>query len=1072
MSVTRAAIERPIATVMVIMLFVVLGLFAHGRLGADLYPRTNIPWVTVLVAYPGAGAQEVETQVLNPIEEALQPISGVKNIFSGAAESLATVMIEFTMATDVDRALLDVSRALEGVRHRLPREAEKPVIQKYNINEQPILIAVLTGAQAPTELRRTAADRIKPVLEAVPGVGAVSVVGGARREIQVVVDRSRLEGYGLGLNQLVSYLEAANVNVPAGSLEYTRFHYQVRTRGEFQSLAELADLPVPLPGGGSVALREIADIRDTHAEVKQLARLNGQPAVGLVVQKQSDASIVDVAAAVRAELEHLRRQLPPGGDLLVAYDSSQFVRQSLTETQRTLLEGVAMTGLVLLAFLRDWRSVVTVMLAIPTSIVATFMMMYFAGFTFNLLSLLGLTMCVGILVDDSIVVLENIHRHRHQLRKPPARAALDGRLEIGTAAVAITLSDVAVFAPIAFMTGLVGQFFRQFGLTVVFATLFSLFVSFTLTPMLAARLPHAPPRDHLQRRPVLAGLYRRGAAGAARVAAFYRRFLLFALRRRGLVLGGVAALFLATMSVIPLGLIGSEFMVTPDEGSLTLDLEMPAGTSLQAMDGTVRAVEGRLAALPELQYYFATVGSGGAQAAPAGGPHLARIYVQLVPKTARQRSVWEVGDEIRSWGRDFPGLRLTVNEEAMVATGSPGPPVQMLVSGPDYGQLARLAGEVQRIVENTPGTVDVRSSWKPAGNPEVRVEPDHRRAARHQLTSAEIGRAVRAAVEGEVAGKYREGGEEVDIRVRLDRAVLRRPEDLAHLALVNSRGEAVPLGDVARVSFGEGPAEIEHHNRQRMIVISADVRGRSLGDVTGEIQAALKNLSLPPGYHISRYGEQQLMEESFAELIRALVLSVTLVYMILAVLYESLLTPFIRMLSLPCGAIGAVLTLLLTDQTFNLLSLMGIVMLDGLAAKNGTLLIDYTNTLIKRGLPLKEALLEASTTRLRPIIMTSATMIAGMLPTALALTEGSEIRQGLGLVIIGGMLTSTLLTPVLLPVAYSLVEDARGWLAARRPVWRISPPVSMLRRRVRSGPQTCHHHDHRSHGGKSGTKES
>ncbi|MBC7107105.1 MAG: efflux RND transporter permease subunit, partial [Firmicutes bacterium] len=603
------------------------------------------------------------------------------NIISGAAEGLATVLIEFTMNTDVDRAAMDVSRALDGVRHRLPREVEKPVVQKYNINEQPMLIAVLTGAQEPTQLRNLAEDRIKPVLEAVPGVGAVSVLGGAPREIHVVVDRSRLEGYGLGLNQLVNYLEAANVNVPAGSLEYPPFEYQVRTRGEFRSLAELADLPVPLPGGGSVPLREIADIRDTHAEVRELARLNGRPAVGLVVQKQTDASVVDVAAAVRAEIDRLRKQLPPGGDLLVAYDSSRFVRQSLTETQRTLLEGVATTGLVLLAFLRDWRSVAAVMTAIPTSIVATFMMIYFAGFTFNLLTLLGLTMCVGILVDDSIVVLENIHRHRYRLGKPPARAALDGRLEIGTAAVAITLSDVAVFAPIAFMTGLVGQFFRQFGLTVVFATLFSLFVSFTLTPMLAARLPHAAPRDLLQGRPALARLYRRGAAGAARVAAFYRRFLMFALRRRGLVLGAVAVAFLATMSLIPLGLIGSEFMVTPDEGSLTLNLEMPAGTSLETTDGIVRAVEARLAGLPELEYCFTTVGSGGARVAPSREPHLARIYVQLVPKGARDRSVWEVGDEIRSWGRDFPGLRLSVSEEALVVTGYPGPPVQMLVSG-------------------------------------------------------------------------------------------------------------------------------------------------------------------------------------------------------------------------------------------------------------------------------------------------------------------------------------------------------------------------------------------------------
>ncbi|NPV72869.1 MAG: efflux RND transporter permease subunit [Pelotomaculum sp.] len=1042
MRVTELAIKRPAAMTMVIMFFIVLGLVGYSRLSSDLFPKTNIPFVTIVTTYPGAGAREVESQVVDPIEEAVSSIPGLKRTTTTASEGMAITILEFTMSTDSDIAAIDAQKAIDSVLYRLPKDADKPIVQKYNMNAQPIMTIVLSGNRPLPSIYSAAKDIVKQQLETTPGVGKVSLVGGQEREIQVLVNRAKMEGYGLSINQVVNRLSLENINMPAGELKQPSTDFTVRLLGEYRSLSELEEIRIPFPGG-SVALKEIATVKDGLAEATQYARLNGRQAIAVIIQKQNDASIVDTSEAVLRQLEQIKKQLPKDMELVVTQNNADFIKGALDDTKRSLLEGVLMTGVVLMFFLREWRSVFTVMLAIPTSIISTFLMMYFAGFSFNLLSLMGLTLCVGILVDDSIVVLENIHRHR-TMGKDPERAAIDGRLEIGMAAVAITMQDVVVFMPIAFMSGLVGQFFRQFGLTVVFATLFSLFVSFTLTPMLSARLGGNGGRAGLPDSiPRLSNFAGRFSAFGRRSVAAYRRLLLWSLGHRRAVVAAVAGALVVSLGLIFTGAIGSEFMANPDQSKFTINLELPAGTPLNKTDEVVRRFEERLKNMPEVKYYLSMPGKSSDLF--ARGTNNAQIEVTLHPKNMRSRTVWQVADEVRGWKHDFPGLKLTVFEAVMVGTDQLGSPIQLEVVGPDEEKLAALAAKVQEIVEKTPGAVDVKSSWKATGQPEVQVTVDRLRAASYGLSAAEIARAMRASVDGDIAARYREEGKEYDIRVRLDRVNLTSMADVGEIKIGNAAGRLVPLNQVAKIELGSGPTTISHLNRQRLIVISANTKDRPLGDIAGDINAALAGLKIPEGYRVQFYGTQKDMEETFSDLIKALILAVTLVYMILVILYESFLTPLVRMLSLPCGAIGALWALFITGNTFNMMSLIGLVMLDGLAAKSGTLLIDYTNTLMKRGLTLREALLEAGTTRLRPIVMTAATMVGGMLPTALALAEGSEYRKSMAIVIIGGLVTTTLLTPVLIPVAYTLLEDFKGWMGCK---WHLKKE-RFLQKKVR-----------------------
>ncbi|KNZ70995.1 acriflavin resistance protein [Thermincola ferriacetica] len=1039
MNLTQLSIKRPAMMTMVIMVFVVLGLYTYHRMGAELFPSVNLPYVAVVTNYPGAGAEEIETQITKPLEDELASLSQLKRIRSQASEGFTFTVLEFEMSADADKAAMDVQKKVDMIKGRLPEDASDPVVYKQDINDQPVLIMALQSKRPLYETKKMAEDMIKDRLQKIAGVADVSVVGGQKREIVVSVDKAKLAGYGLSLNQIINRLRAENLNQPSGRLDRPEAEYNVRVLGEFKSLDDIRNLDIPTGNGASVPLSAVATVTDGYQEVREYSRVNGISAVSLMVFKQSDASIVEVGERVKEEIDKIQRELPEDVKIIVSRDTSQFIRTSLDDTRNSIIEGICTTALALYIFLREWRSTVIVALAIPTSLLAALMMMFFAGFTFNMLSLMGLALCIGILVDDSIVVIENIHRHL-KMGKDPATAALDGRMEIGMAAVAITLSDVVVFTPIAFMRGMVGQFFRQFGLTVVFATLFSLFVSFTLTPMLAAKLfkqeKGAGDEAGLTgsgRKSLFSWLWKRTGPVGQKVKETYLKFLHWSLDHRKTVLISVILLFLASLTLPALNIVGAEQMPKIDQGDMTVNLEMPVGTPIGETDKVLKEIERYLATIPEIKYYHTTLGSSGGMQGTSAGSHLGRIGIQLYEKKQRERTIWEIGDQIRKWGQNFTGGKISVTEADNM--GPPGGDIEIQVTGNDTQKLVALADQVKATVARIPGARDVDTDWR-IGQPEIQIKIDRRKASDAGLSVDEIARTVRAGLNGYTVGKFRQGGDETDINIRVENLNKSDINHIKSLPVSTVSGNVVQLQQLADIAPGSGPTEIKRIDRQRAIVVKGNLRGRSLNEFLQDAQKEVNKIKLPPGYHITFAGQAEGMKETFADLISALALSIILVYMVLVMLYESFMTPFIRMMALPLGVVGALLALAITGNTLNLFSMIGLIMMDGLVAKNGTLLIDYTHTLMNRGLTLREALVEAGKTRLRPIIMTTFTMIFGMLPTALALGEGAETRSSMAWVLIGGLITSTVFTLIVIPVVYTIMDDYKqkftGFISRRK----------------------------------------
>ncbi|MBC9783027.1 efflux RND transporter permease subunit [Heliobacterium chlorum] len=1039
MRLTELALKRPAMMTMVVLFFVVIGLYSYRSIGVELYPALNTPFVTVSVSYDGAGAEEMETQVIKPLEDGLSSLPHLKKITSVANEGRGNVLLEFELTANADQAAIDVQKKVDSVKGRLPDDVSDPVVIKRDMNATPVASISFSAPRPLYETFDIAKDVIKERLQKVNGVSDVTITGGQEREITINIDKTKLQMYGLSINQVIRRLEQENLNEPSGRLDRPDREYMVRVLGEFRSVEEIKNLEIPTANGSNIPLRHIADVKDGYKEIREYARLNGEPALAIMVFKQSDASLVDVGDRLKKELENIKADLPEGSQLVIARDFSNYIRLSVGGTRSSIIEGILSTSFALLFFLRDWRSMVSVLIAIPTSLISTLAGMYFAGFTFNVMSLMGMAMCIGILVDDSIVVLENIYRHL-AMGKSPKRAALDGRSEIGLAAIAITASDIVVFAPIAFMGGMVGQFFRQFGLTVVFATLMSLFVSFTLTPLLASRLLR-PMGEGEQMHPLAGVSWYKGVRKAlqrffipidhfaCKFRDTYLRVLDWSFGHRKTVLTAALAVFLLAVALIPLKLIGMEFSPQSDQGDLQVNVELPIGTPIQKTDQALKEVEAYIQTVPEVRYFQTAIGSSGGIGMSSTGSNIGRVGVSLVNKKDRDRSIWEVSEQIRDWSKTFPYGRVTVAESDSMHSSSGGT-VAIEISSSDHQALLEASEKIKDIVAQTPGSRDVDTNWR-VGQPEVKVQIDRLKAAYYGISVKEVSETLRASLNGNVATEYRQGDKEVDVTVKMTGLNKSELDALRSVNLATSDGKVIQLQQVAKISIGSGPTEIRRSDRQRTITINAGLQGRVLDDFLKDVDKEIKQKGLPRGVSYKFTGSAQNMQESFTELVAALLLSIVLVYMVLVMLYESYMTPFIRMLSLPLGIAGALFALAIARNSLNIFSFIGIIMMDGLVAKNGTLLIDYTHTLLEQGRTLREALVEAGRTRLRPIIMTTITMIFGMMPSALALTEGSESRSSMAWVLIGGLITSTFFTLIIIPVVYTIMDEWKGKLGMR-----------------------------------------
>ena len=1026
MNLTKFSISRPIGICMVVAFFVVLGLFSFYRIGVELLPSLNTPYVTISVNYPGANADSVEQQVVKPIEDAVSSVSNLKHINSTASSGRARITLELDFSANADAAAIDATKKVNAIRGKLPDDIDEPVVIKRDINAIPVMFIAVQSNHSLDDMYSKASNDFQDVLQQADGVSEIELHGGRDKEIAVEVDKDKLVHYDMTLAQVVKAIKSENVLMPSGSVYTDATTTDVRVKAQFLDESELDKIQVTNLKGAKIPLTAVANIRRKDQRVTRYARINGSDAVIMVVYKNSEANVVSTVDNVEKKLEQLRQD-NPDYTFTVTNESASYIRNSLHNTLQTLLEGLFTTGLVLFFFLRGWRSTLAVMVAIPTSLISTFFAMYLAGFTFNMMSLMGMALCVGILVDDSIVVLENIHRHLMQ-GEPPREAALHGRMEIGMAAIAITLCDVVVFLPIAFMTGMVGQYFKQFGLTIVFATLFSLFVSFTLTPMLASRLF----RDGLKIPDRKIWHKMDAIEDWARTA--YTKALVWSLDHSKKLIVPVLAIFIGALALIPTGLVGSEFMPQTDESGFRITVTLPTNANLERTDKVAKQLEDYLSTIPEVTYYTAMI--GGRQT------NEANIQVTLKNRQDRSRTIWQVTNQVRDFANDkvLDGdVRVQENQASVSGVsggfGRGSGNLRLELRGKNMEQLVAKSHEIESIMKNNvAGVRDVNSSYE-EGMPEYRLVVDREKLKHYGTSIGDLNDTFSNAISGKQAGvlanDVKNDNNDTDIYVRLRGSDGYHLSDLETIPL-NANGHIIYIADVATIKAETGPVTIRRTDKERSITLGATLDNRPLNEAMKDMRKELDTINMD-GITYRFTGQADQMSTTFGDLAMALGLSLILIYMILAILYESVKTPFIRMFSLPLGLIGSLFLLFLTNNSLNLYSLIGILVMDGLVAKNGTLLLDYTLTLMhEKGLPAREAIIEAGRVRLRPIFMTTLTMVVGMLPTALSLSAGAETRSSMAVVVIGGLLTSTVFTLLIIPIIFLFFEHHKIHVPVRK----------------------------------------
>ncbi len=1008
------AVVRPVFTSMLVAVFVFLGAFSYLAIPLDLFPTVDFPIVTVTTIYPGAGPEEVETEITEPIEDAISTIANLESLSSFSQENVSTVIVEFDFDVDADLAAIEVKDKVDAIRARFPSDAEPPTILKLDINAMPIMDVTISGPQALEALTDFADDVVRERLARVEGVASVTLTGGLEREIEVLVHPDRLRAYGLSITELAALVGGENITIPAGRVTEPDAEFSVRVVGEYASIADIQNLPLFLPQGGRIRLAEVATVREGFADVREIARYNGQPALSLSIQKQSGANTVAAAAGVFEAVDELRAQLPAGAVMEIVRDASEFIRDAVRDIFKNILIGMALTTAVLFLFLHSWRGTVVAAIAMPATIIATFLAIDQAGFTINIMTLMALGITVGILVTNTIVVLESIYRHLDQGESPNKAAEL-GTTEVAVAVAASALTNVVVFTPIAFMQGIIGQFFVSFGLTVVFATLVSVLISFTLTPMLAAKLLRTSETKLEETEGLLAGFWRAFDRGYASLQEDYRSALGWVLAQPShgwAVIGGTGVLVVLAL-VVQVVFVGGEFMPEQDEGLALITLEFPPGTPPERSSQAAARAESLLAEIPEITTTLTQIGG---QSRTFGGGSVSEVNLAQIQVTVESElPTTEIIPQFREKMAAIPDADVTVT---LAQSSGPGgdAPLMILVKGPERRRLEALAQEVTAVVAAIPGLVDVRNNIQ---NPrrEMVFRPNRDVLADHGLTVFAVGWTLRASIQGVVPGVYREAGDERDIRVRLTEESRNRTAELGSMQ-VRSRAGMVPVSSLGDVEEQAGETTIQRNEKQRAVQIDAYIGSGSLTQLANEIQLGLDEIGFPPGYSYEITGEFEMFQESLTEMLKALVMAIVLTYILLAMILESYVHPFTIMLTLPLGFVGAVFSLFLARASLNIFSMMAIIMLVGIVVNNAILILDYTHQLREKGMGVIEALMQAAPIRLRPIVMTNIAIAMALLPQAMGSGAGSFYRIPMAVVTIGGVLVAAVFTLFLIPVFY------------------------------------------------------
>ena len=1033
MWISDISIRRPVFATMVIVSFMVLGVVSMTRLGIDLFPEVNFPFVNINVVYPGASPEEVETLVTRPIEDAVAGINGVKRVISTSTESRAMVGLELRLEIDPQAAAAEVREKVAAIRGRLPEQIEDPTIVRFDVAALPIMTYAVGSSQRSDVTRRQVEDDVKPLLEQIDGVAAVEVNGGDVREIQVELDPGRLDALGLPVAVVAEKLAADNLDLPGGQMKQPGQTVALRTKGEFVTADEIEDVILRSDGGSTVRVRDVGRVVDGFEDRTSTTRLDGADAVSFSIKKQSGANTAAIADRVHATLEQLKTTFPQL-QIKPVHDDSEFIRENVAQVREAIVFGAIMAVLIIFVFMRDWRSTLITALALPTSVISTFFFMYIAGFTINMMTLMALSLVIGILIDDAVVVRENIFRHMEH-GEDAVTAARKGTAEIGLAVTATTATILAVFLPVGFMTGLVGQFFKSFALTIAFAVAMSLLVAFTLDPMLSSRfVRYIPPEERMRTR--TGRLFERVGRAYDSLDRGYHRVLSPALNHPWKTLAVAAAVFFASLAATTV--MGTEFVPAEDRGEFQVVLELPPGTSYEESVETVADVERQVQTIPEVTQIFSTVGVNGQVRASS-------LRVRTTKKATRERGIGAIKDEVRTMLASMPFVDGRVGDPEFMQGAPYEPPINVFVRGDNLEDLQRVATAIQNRVEQIPGAVDVSNNLI-SGQPEVVARVNRPMAADLGFSVGSIATQLRGMVEGVVPTRLRDGDREHYVRVRLAPEFRNDPAAVLRTPLYSPTGAAVRTSDVVAFSPAVGPSNIDREQRRKQAKIGIDLApGYALGDVTAQVQQAVEGIEMSATFEWGFAGDVEMMRESAAAMGLAMILAIAFIYIVLASQFESFLQPLIIMLSLPLALVGALLLLLVTGKNLGMPAMIGVVMLMGLVTKNAILLVDYTNQLRREGLPLKDALLTAGPVRLRPIVMTTVAMILGMVPSAIGTGDGSEFRAPIAIATIGGLITSTLLTLVVVPVAYLLLEGT----VARFKAWRQAPMPANLQTAAR-----------------------
>jgi len=1023
MQLPEFSVNRRVTASMMAMILVVLGLISFSRLGLDFFPDLEFPTVSIITTYSGASSEDIEKSITKPLEQVVSGVSRVKKVTSTTSEGVSAITAEFEWGTNLDFAAQDLRDQIALYKQYLPPEAADPLVFKFNLAQMPVVFWGITGNRPTSELQKLIEDDVAPRLERIDGVAAARVFSTEVREILVDVDKTALESRNLSLDRVITALAVENVNLPAGNIVERHAEFLVRTIGEFNSLEDIKRVVIGATTSGEpVYLGDIAEVKDTLKEMRYVGRIQRQSGVFLMVSKRSGANTATTGAKIKRAVEEIRRTLPSDINFHMAMDQSDMIEMVASKTVQNAWMGGILAILLIFLFLRNWRPTLTIALAIPLSIITTFISLYAAGYTLNLLTLGGLALGVGMLVDNGIVVIENTFRLREE-GKDRKTSSILGASQVGMAITASTLTTIVVFLPMIFAQGITGKMTRGMALAITFSLVSSLFVALTVVPLLSYLL-----HGKQEANGVATENKKKKQPQFQKGRDIYRKALTWTLHHRRLVLGGTAGILIISLAIAPF--LGTEFVPAQDQGMILLKVKMPVGTALEETNRVVSIVESLMSQQPEIEIISAQTGSSAEQDAGDSsssigntGPHEGLLWVGLVKRDKRKNTDAQVLEILRRKLPKLENVRFEAVDMSQMMMGGSSAPVEIKLFGKDLDRLKEIADGIVARIQDVPGLRDLTHSLS-QGKPEYQIRVDRERTAKLGLMVSQVGSTIQAATLGRVATRYSDESEEIDIRVRFQRQYRDDIQEIINIPIVTPQNKVVYVGQVATVEKGEGPIQITRENQTRRVTVTANIAGRDLGGVVRDIRQRLGAMEkqLPPGYFLEFGGSYEQMTEAFRILALAFALASLLVYMVMASQFESFRHPFVIMFTIPLGVIGVILGLLVAGKAISLPALIGFILLAGIAVNNGIVMVDYINQLRRSGVETREAIIDGAVIRLRAVLLTALTTILGMLPMAISSSEGSEFRSPMAITVMGGLTATTFLTLFVIPIVYSLFE--------------------------------------------------